>query len=163
MRIVFLGDSLTWGQYGGDFVAEVAKRLPEHETLNAGVGGDTVVNLLRRLDDDVLAHDPDAVFVMVGGNDAKSYLYPATRPYYRKSKALENGMVTPDDFETTYRELLYQLQTNYILPLIGLAPTEYNQEVIEGQSKYNAIAREVAESMNVPILTLMLFLHRNTL
>ena len=43
MRIVFLGDSLTWGQYGGDFVAEVAKRLPEHETLNAGVGGDTVV------------------------------------------------------------------------------------------------------------------------
>jgi lysophospholipase L1-like esterase len=154
MRIVFLGDSLTWGQYGGDFVAEVAKELPDYEIINAGVGGDTIVNLLRRLEDDVLAHDPDAVFVMVGGNDAKSHLYPATGPYYRKSKALENGVVTPDDFETSYRELLYQLQTNYILPLVGLAPTEYNQEVIEAQHEYNALAREVAESLNVPILDL---------
>jgi len=154
MRIVFLGDSLTWGQYGGDFVAEVAKQLPEDEIINAGVGGDTVVNLLRRLDVDVLSHHPDAVFVMVGGNDAKSYINPAIRPYYRKSKSLENGMVTPDDFETIYRELLYQLQMNYILPLLGLAPTEYNKEVVEAQHQYNAIAREVAESMNIPVLDL---------
>jgi lysophospholipase L1-like esterase len=154
MRIVFLGDSLTWGGYGGDFVAEVAKQVPEHEIINAGVGGDTVVNLLRRLEDDVLVHNPDAVFVMVGGNDAKSYTMPATRPYYRKAKALENAMVTPDDFETTYRELLYQLQMNYILPLVGLAPTEYSKEVVEAQREYNARARHVAENLNIPVLDL---------
>lgn len=154
MRIIFLGDSLTWGGYGGDFVAEVAKQLPEHEVINAGVGGDTVVNLLHRLEDDVLALDPDAVFVMVGGNDAKSYTMPDTRPYYRKAKALENGMVTPDHFEETYRELLYQLQTNYILPFVGLSPTEYSRDVVAAQHEYHRRTREVAESMNVPILDL---------
>jgi lysophospholipase L1-like esterase len=154
MRIIFLGDSLTWGGYGGDFVAEVAEQLPEHEIINAGVGGDTVVNLLRRLDEDVLVHKPDAVFVMVGGNDAKSYTMPDTRPYYRKAKALENGRVTPDDFEMTYRELLYQLQVNYILPLVGLSPTEYSRDVVEAQHDYHQHTRQVAESLNVPILDL---------
>lgn len=154
MRIVFLGDSLTWGGYGGDFVAEVAKQLPEHAVINAGVGGDTVVNLLRRLDEDVLAHDPDAVFVMVGGNDATSYAMPDTRGYYRKAKRLDNGMVTPQQFESRYHELLYQLQTNYVLPLIGLAPTEYSRELIKAKRTYNQRARQVAERLNTPILDL---------
>ena len=61
MRIVFLGDSLTWGGYGGDFVAEVAARLPEHAILNAGVGGDTVINLLRRVDEIVVTMEQEAI------------------------------------------------------------------------------------------------------
>ena len=78
MKIVFLGDSLTWGGYGGDFVAEVDRRLPQHTIVNAGVGGNTVINLLNRLDS-VLDQEPDGVFVMVGGNDAISYSQPQTR------------------------------------------------------------------------------------
>ena len=51
MKITFLGDSLTWGGYGGNFVEYVADQLPDHTIVNAGVGGDTVINLLRRLDE----------------------------------------------------------------------------------------------------------------
>ncbi len=154
MRIVFLGDSLTWGGYGGNFVASVAERLPNHTIINAGEGGDTVVNLLRRLDDVLEQHQPDAIFVMVGGNDANSYAMPQTRGYYKKAKQLEEGMVTPEQFEETYRELLSQIQLNFVQPLVGLAPTEYSRDVIAAKHDYNVRARKVADNLNIPILDL---------
>lgn len=154
MRIVFLGDSLTWGGYGGNFVKVVAEQLPDHEIINAGEGGDTVVNLYRRLDNVLEAHNPDAMFVMVGGNDANSYAMPQTRAYYKKAKSLVDGMVTPQQFEETYRKLVYHLQLNYVHTVIGLAPAEYSREVIEAKHDYNLRARRVAESLNIPVLDL---------
>lgn len=154
MRIVFLGDSLTWGGYGGNFVQVVAEQLPDHEIINAGVGGDTVVNLLRRLDDVLEKHEPDAMFVMVGGNDATSYTMPQTRGYYKKAKQLEDGMVTPEQFEETYRELLHQIQLNYVHALVGLPPTEYSREIIEAKHDYNVRTRGIADKLNIPILDL---------
>ncbi|MGJ3239739.1 MAG: SGNH/GDSL hydrolase family protein [Anaerolineae bacterium] len=154
MQIAFLGDSLTWGGYGGNFVQAVAEQLPNHEIINAGEGGDTVVNLLRRLDTVLEKHSPDAMFVMVGGNDANSYAVPQIRGYYKKAKQLDEGMVTPGQFEETYRELLQQLQLNFIQPLVGLAPTEYSREIVEAKREYNQRARSVADSLNIPILDL---------
>jgi lysophospholipase L1-like esterase len=154
MRLVFLGDSLTWGGYGGNFLDEVARLLPDHEIINAGHGGDTVINLLRRVDD-VLNLKPDGVFVMVGGNDAISYTMPETRPYYRRSKAIPEGVVTPDMFTSAYRDLLTRLHTAHVLAWGGLEPNEYNPELVPAQRLYNERTREVAESLNVPVLDLM--------
>ena len=86
--IAFLGDSLTWGGYGGNFVDVVRERMPDHTIINAGVGGDTVVNLMRRVDEVLETHEPDTIFVMVGGNDATSYSMPKTRGYYKKAREL---------------------------------------------------------------------------
>lgn len=155
MKLIFLGDSLTWGQYGGDWVAEIARRCDKQEIINAGIGGNTVVNLLRRLDDDVIAHEPDGVFVMVGGNDAISYSQPQTRPYYKKSQQIPDGVVTPDLFTTTYRELLTQLQVNHIQTWVALAPAEYSPTVVQHKKQYNAFAAEAARTFNVPVLDLM--------
>lgn len=154
MRLVFLGDSLTWGGYGGNFVMHVAAQLPEHTIINAGVAGDTVVNLLRRVDDVIAEHAPDALFVMVGGNDAVSYLYPAVRPYYQSTKKIEKGVVSPDVFTSTYRELLQQIQLQFVQPLVGLAPTEYNRDLVQLRELYHTRTREVAEALNIPILDL---------
>lgn len=38
--------------------------------INAGVGGNSTRNLLKRVDKDVLAHNPEVVVMMVGTNDA---------------------------------------------------------------------------------------------
>lgn len=154
MRIVFLGDSLTWGGYGGDFVKAVATQLPDQQIINAGVGGDTVVNLARRLDDVLAAHQPDAMFVMVGGNDANSYTMPKTRGYYKKAKQLTDGMVTPEEFETTYRDLLQTLQLNFVHPLVGLSPSEYSREVVAAKHQYNAIVKQITQKLNIPVLDL---------
>jgi lysophospholipase L1-like esterase len=154
MRIVFLGDSLTWGRYGGDFVAEIAQRLPEHEIINSGESGNTSLSLLNRLDD-VLALEPDGIFVMVGGNDAISYSQPETRRYYQQVQKIPDGIITPELFSRTYRELLTQIQLNYIMTWVGLAPKEYNPAVVEAAEQFNALAREIAESLNIAVLDFM--------
>jgi lysophospholipase L1-like esterase len=154
MRIAFLGDSLTWGGYGGNFVQHVAAALPEHTIINAGIAGDTVLNLLNRLDALLADNQPDAVFVMVGGNDAVSYCMPATRSYYRRAKGLPDGMIAPDVFESTYRELLIQLQVSYVQALVGLAPTEYSRQLAQVKRIYNQRAGAVAASLAVPVLDL---------
>ncbi|MGB1285302.1 MAG: SGNH/GDSL hydrolase family protein [Aggregatilineales bacterium] len=154
MKIVFLGDSLTWGGYGGNFVAHIVEQMLEHEIINAGVGGDTVVNLLGRLDNVIETHEPDMMFVMVGGNDAVSYSQPAVRAYYSRTKKLGDQMVDPETFRSTYRTLLNQLQVNHIETFVGLAPTEYNAELVELRKVYNDIARETAEKLRIPVLDL---------
>ncbi len=155
MRIVCLGDSLTWVGYGGSYFEELVRLMPEHEFINAGVGGNTVINLLRRADEDVIAHVPDAVFVMVGGNDAVSYSQPKTRSYYRQAQDIPEGVVTPEQFEAAYRELLTKLQLAHIVPWVGLEPCEYSPETVAAFRDYNERARNIARSFNAPVLSLM--------
>lgn len=71
--VVCVGDSITWEP--GGYVAAVrdlmAARFPEDppKVINAGVGGDTVRQMLGRFDRDVLAHAPDRVVIMAGVAD----------------------------------------------------------------------------------------------
>lgn len=153
MKITFLGDSLTWGGYGGNFVAEVAQKLPDHTIVNAGDGGNTVINLLRRVDD-VLADEPDGIFVMVGGNDAISHVQPATRPYYEQVQKIPGGEVTPDQFAQTYRDLLTHIQMAHKLAWVGLPPAEHNPEVVAALRNYNRLAADIARSFNIDTLDL---------
>lgn len=153
MKILFLGDSLTWGEYGGNFVTRVADKLPQHTIVNDGVGGNTVVNLLRRLGQ-ALAQKPDAIFIMVGGNDAVSYVFPDTRPYYRSAQGIAEGFVTPQVFADTYRELLTQIGLNRVLAWVATEPTEYNPTLIATMAEYNTRLKNIALSLNVPLLDL---------
>lgn len=155
MDILFFGDSLTWGGYGGDYVGAIRQAVGnQHTIINAGVGGNTVVNLQRRLESDVCERNPDKVFIMIGGNDAVSYAQADTRPYYRKSMGLAEGYVSPTVFAQTYRDILAQLQANYIETVIGLEPIEANPSVVDTMREYNALAREAARTYNVPVLDL---------
>jgi lysophospholipase L1-like esterase len=149
MHIVCFGDSLTWGKYGGSYVDELAALLPQHQFTNAGIGGDTVVNLLRRVDEDVIQQQPDAVLIMVGGNDAISYLFPATRPYYRQTKHIPNGFIELHEFSAAYRELLSHLQLAHILTWVALPPIEYDPSLQRLMTAYNDAARMIASSFNV--------------
>jgi lysophospholipase L1-like esterase len=155
MKIIFFGDSLTEGSYGGSYVEAIRERHPGHEIINAGVGGDTVVNLAERLDDAVIDQAPDGVFVMVGGNDAVSWSQPRTRIYYEQAKGVPAGMVTSEMFRQHYRDVLERLHLNFIQTWVGLPPAEYNPAVVETQRQYNRLAAEVARATNTPALDLM--------
>ncbi len=122
MRIVFFGDSLTEGVVGASYLAvlrTLVARQPElrgAELVNAGVGGDTVLNLARRIPTDVVPLAPDAVVVLVGSNDATTLLTRRsltlssfrTRRYFRGEKRIR-GAVTPGRFADGLRVVVDEL------------------------------------------------------
>ena len=61
--LVFLGDSITqgWGDVGSSF--------PGIKTANRGISGDTSRGVLIRLQDDVIALNPQGVVLLIGTND----------------------------------------------------------------------------------------------
>jgi len=72
-HMVFLGDSITQQRIYTRYVMNYfALRYPDMEVTfrNAGVGGDTAVGAIKRLDDDVLSRNPDVVSICFGMNDA---------------------------------------------------------------------------------------------
>ena len=72
-RMVFLGDSITQQRIYTRYVMDYfALRYPELRVTfrNAGVGGDTAVGAIKRLDKDVLELKPQVVSICFGMNDA---------------------------------------------------------------------------------------------
>ncbi len=75
-RIVFLGDSITAGGVAPKgFVTLIKKKLAEKhkdlgiEVIGAGISGNKVPDLQRRLDRDVIAKKPTLVVIYIGIND----------------------------------------------------------------------------------------------
>lgn len=117
MRIVFCGDSLTEGADGASYLLVLAERVRTNprlagiELVNAGVGGDTIVNLARRIERDVVPHQPDWVVVFLGVNDCTTYLLPRSLPtlsnyrsrrYFRRDKGVRQP-ITPERFRDGLR------------------------------------------------------------
>ncbi len=152
--IVFFGNSLIEGRYGGDVVAATAAHLPGVQVINAGQAGNTIHNLLARLEADVLSHQPDQVIILSGGNDAISFSQPATRRYYQQVQKIPSGVVEPEHYRSGCRELLTRIQLGHALPALILAPLEYNPATAAAMRQYNQIARQEAAALSVPILDL---------
>jgi lysophospholipase L1-like esterase len=71
--VVMLGDSITQG-WGEDFSAW----FPGVKLANRGISGDTSRGVLIRLQEDVLALQPQAVVVLIGTNDLEEKAEPET-------------------------------------------------------------------------------------
>ena len=69
--VVFVGDSLTEGW------RKVQEAFPKYKVANRGVGGDTSRGVLFRLPYDVVALNPQMVFLCIGGNDLTAHGDPA--------------------------------------------------------------------------------------
>lgn len=82
--LVCAGDSLTSGLKPGSdaetYVAYLRTMLPG-PVINAGVANDKTGDLLKRLDRDVLSHEPATVLLFIGGND---YLDGTPRGLFRE-------------------------------------------------------------------------------
>lgn len=75
-KIIFFGDSITqMGVKKGGYIDRVQTVINEkglqekYELAGAGIGGNKVYDLYLRMDEDVLAKDPDVVVIYVGIND----------------------------------------------------------------------------------------------
>lgn len=140
ITIVAFGDSLTHGAVGSgeiDYesvywnrlrkkINEKRKYVPVN-VINAGIGGITAKDSLKRIDNQVLAHNPDLVIVCFGLNDV-------------------NG--TLDDYLGALRIIFGKIKSSGS-DLIFLTPNMLNTYVADDVSpQYSEYAKKTAEMQN---------------
>ncbi|MCY3629062.1 MAG: SGNH/GDSL hydrolase family protein [Bacteroidetes bacterium] len=152
-RINFLGDSITEaGVNPGGYVTLVADSLQtldaEIEVLGAGISGNKVPDLLARLDEDVLAHEPTHVVIYIGINDVWHHF--------------EFDHVTgtdPETFEEGLGELIDRVEESgaavlLCTPSVIGEDTESDAEVNLRLAEYAQLSRGVAQEKNVHLCDL---------
>jgi lysophospholipase L1-like esterase len=154
-RLLFIGDSVTdCGRLrpvgtgtpdalGQGYVAEVDKLLRvEHprrpvRITNMGISGNTVRDLSKRWNKDVLAHAPEWLAVMIGVNDVWRQFDWVNR----------SGAVMPDDFELTY-EMLLQRTRPGLRGLVLMTPfyieSDRDDLMRQKMDAYGVIVKELA-------------------
>lgn len=135
-RIVFLGDSIT--QAGDGYVSAIQSIIgalvPDMklEYVNSGVGGHKVTDMLDRIGETVIAHDPDWITVSVGVNDVWHG---------------HNG-VPIDEFRPKYDEMIDRLSKQSVAKLALFTTTvigeELDSEANNRLIEYNEHIRAVA-------------------
>ncbi len=158
--IVGFGDSLTYG-YGVKssicFINRLDKYMPEYfpfiswNIINSGINGDTTKSALKRVEKDVLRHNPNIVLILFGTNDSSNY----------------NGQkITPNMYKDNLSEIIKKIKShnnrtglNFCIPIpiIITPPPVYdkiasdfttNEKII----KYKDAAKETAKKYNCPIV-----------
>lgn len=153
-KIAFLGDSITAAAVSPKgFITLIKHKLNDKykdldlKFLGAGISGNKVPDLQRRVDKDVIAKKPTLVFVYIGINDVWHGL---NNP--------KNG-TSPEKYEAGLKEVIGKIQDSgakVILctpSVIGEKPDGANK----GDTKldqYAEISRKVAKEMKVPVCDL---------
>ncbi len=139
--IVFLGDSITQAPAGYVSVTQqmIGALAPDVRVrcINAGIGGNKVGDMLERVGDDVIAHNPDWVTVSVGINDVWHGI---------------NG--TPIDvFKEKYDELIRRLMDQTEARLALFTTTVIGERLDSEENRklrpYNDFIRQVAKKRNL--------------
>ena len=97
-RVVFYGDSITdnWGRAFGKF-------FPDKPWVNRGISGQTTQQMVLRLDQDVIALQPEAVVILAVTNDI----------------AGNTGPETLDEIETNYRTMVQLALASHVRVVVA--------------------------------------------
>lgn len=172
LTIVFFGDSLTQRtgitlsndpahrfslDYAGSYVDILVKKLIVHypevklRYFNRGIGGNTVVDLLNRVED-ILSKKPDWVVLFVGQNDAKCYSPSEYRQnliklikIFKKNKIKVLQLSTTPGTDEERNRILDAYDS-----IIKKVCRDYNNYYVELKEFFKKIKRK-NESSSVPI------------
>ena len=156
--LVLLGDSITHGRIGVNYVDMIADR-PEgrdFEIINAGINSELAWNNLQRLDE-VIQCDPDVVTVLIGTNDAN-----ATMSEEIKREYIRNMRLPKEPSSEWYMRSLssivegLKVKTKAKIALLSIPTIGENTSdpAFMRSSDYSAIVKEVAEETDTTYLPL---------
>jgi lysophospholipase L1-like esterase len=77
-KVCFVGNSITSNaEFYNDILLYHLTRFPQQSLsfYNCGISGNITQDVINRLDDDILIHNPTSVVIMIGMNDVKRELY----------------------------------------------------------------------------------------
>lgn len=153
-RIIFLGDSITQAGAGPKgYVSMIRNTLAEKhkelgiEVIGAGISGNKVPDLQRRLEKDVLAKKPTVVVIYIGINDV-----------WHGEKDPAKG--TPKDkFEAGLKEIIGKIKdagSRVVLctPSVIGEKHDSSNSLDAKLDEYAEVSRKVAKEANVPLCDL---------
>lgn len=152
--ILFIGDSITAAHrnpadpahLGDGFVAVIAEELgrrdPASVVVNRGVSGDRARDVEARWEGDCLAHEPDAMTLLIGVNDTW--------------RSFDSGLASPiDDFSASVRTMVARVRERssvtillvepFLLPVGPVTPA-WQDDLSERRRAVAAVARECGGS-----------------
>lgn len=152
-KVIFFGDSITQAgvQKGGyitriDSMSKVEGSSENYEFIGAGIGGNKVYDLYLRIEDDVLAKNPDVVIIYIGVNDVWH-------------KAGAGTGTDADKFERFYQAIINKLKAKNI-KLILCTPaaigekTDFSNQQDGDMNQYSNIIRNIANKNSLPLVDL---------
>ena len=80
-RVCFVGNSITHvGGFHHNILLYHVTRFPANQVsfFNCGIAGDSSIDVLNRMEDDILINNPTHAVIMLGMNDVQRYLYEAS-------------------------------------------------------------------------------------
>lgn len=125
-RVVFLGNSITDGGHYHSYVwLYYMTRFPTMNLtiINAGIGGDTVWDMLKRLDGDVFSKQPTVLLTTFGMNDSGYLEYNGSEPEKFADEKIQKSYEGYKQMENRYKGL-----TGTKIVLLGSSP--YDEEVV---------------------------------
>lgn len=152
-KVIFFGDSITqMGAGPGGYVTRIDSMCKlegmsdKFEFVGAGIGGNKVYDLYLRMDDDVLAKNPDLVVIYIGVNDVWH-------------KATSGTGTDPDKFEKFYNALVKKLKERNIkiiicTPAVIGEKTDFSNQQDGDMNAYSNIIRNIAKKENLPLIDL---------
>jgi lysophospholipase L1-like esterase len=152
-KVVFFGDSITQaGVQPNGYITKVGemankdKKGDQFEFIGAGIGGNKVYDLYLRVEDDVLAKNPDIVIIYIGVNDV----------WHKQSSGTGTDY---DKFERFYNALLKKFQAKNIKVILAtpavIGERHDNTNQLDGDlNRYSALIRSIAEKNGLPLVDL---------
>lgn len=152
-RIVFFGDSITQaGVQPKGYITVLGELMKQkgiadkYELVGAGISGNKVYDLYLRVEDDVLAKNPQTVVIWIGVNDV----------WHKRTSGTGTDA---DKFERFYNALIKKLKDkniNVILctPAAIGEKTDYTNELDGDVNRYAAMIRQIAQKNNCQLVDL---------
>jgi len=152
-RVIFFGDSITQAgvQSGGyilriDSMSKMEGSGDKFEFIGAGIGGNKVYDLYLRMENDVLAKDPDVVIIYVGVNDV----------WHKTSSGTGTDA---DKFDKFYQAMIDKLKAKNIKVILCTPAaigekTDFSNPQDGDMNEYSNIIRRIASKNNLPVIDL---------
>ena len=152
-RIIFFGDSITQAAVQPiGFITLIGSKLTQdgkadkYELIGAGISGNKVYDLYLRLEDDVLAKNPNTVVIYIGANDVWH-------------KTTGGTGTDADKFERFYTAIINKLKAKNIKIVLCTPATigekTDNTNLQDGDmNRYSNIVRDLAQKNDLPLIDL---------
>lgn len=152
-KIIFFGDSITQaGVVPGGYITRMQEMLQKngtasnYELIGAGIGGNKIYDLYLRMDEDVLAKNPDVVVVWVGVNDVWH-------------KASSGTGTDADKFDKFYTAVIKKLQAKnskvvLVTPAAIGERNDFSNQQDGDLNFYSNIIRKLAKTNNCKLVDL---------